>query len=84
MPAIIEAWFSSSEKMMQPGRILAIVASVAMIGMVSTTAFRAVLAAQHALRARSKPGSKLALKHLLRRSSWSQLPAGEPRLRREA
>lgn len=51
---------------------------------VSTTAFRAVLAAQHALRARSKPGSKLALKHLLRRSSWSQLPAGEPRLRREA
>jgi hypothetical protein len=29
MPAIIEAWFSSSEKMMQPGRILASVDSVA-------------------------------------------------------
>ena len=29
MPAIIEAWFSASEKMMQPGSSLPIVASVA-------------------------------------------------------
>ncbi len=29
MPAIIEAWFSSSEKMIRPGRIFASVASVA-------------------------------------------------------
>jgi hypothetical protein len=29
MPAIIEAWFNSSEKMMQPGRIFPSVESVA-------------------------------------------------------
>ncbi|GAA1389985.1 glycosyltransferase family 2 protein [Luteococcus peritonei] len=51
---------------------------------VSSVAFRGVLAAQHALRARSKPGSKLALRHLLQRSSWDELPAGEPRIRKEA
>lgn len=43
-----------------------------------STAFRAVLVAQHALRSRQE-GSKVAMQHLLRRSSWSQLPTGDPR-----
>lgn len=48
---------------------------------VSSAAFRAILTAQHALRARSRAGSREALGFLLRRSRWQELPKGEPRTR---
>ncbi|MEL4505653.1 glycosyltransferase family 2 protein [Luteococcus sp. H138] len=51
-------------------------------GRLSSLAFRGILTAQHAVRAPKRPGSRAALRHLLRRTSWSHLPKGDPRPRR--
>ncbi|SJN43995.1 glycosyltransferase family 2 protein [Luteococcus japonicus] len=48
-------------------------------GRASSTLFRGILAAQHAVRAKKRPGSKAALHHLLHRDAWSTLPKGDPR-----
>ncbi|MGO4957031.1 glycosyltransferase family 2 protein [Luteococcus sp. Sow4_B9] len=48
-------------------------------GPLSSALFRAVLTAQHAVRAPRKPGSRAAVGYLARRGTWNQLPKGEPR-----